>query len=124
MAYSLFKNADPTKPLTLYIATSNKFLELGYDRVIRDLLAKFTFAKVVFLNAEQSLAKFQSIIGSELNVWSPVMWSGSLITEVLPPEATGNVVYLDVDMLVRRNDLKNLHAPYLRMNTTPGLIAV
>ncbi|MCQ2396040.1 MAG: hypothetical protein MJ249_17310, partial [Kiritimatiellae bacterium] len=102
MAYSLFKNADPTKPLTLYIATSGKFLELGYDRVIRDLLAKFTFGKVVFLNAERSLAKFQSIIGSELNVWSPVMWSGSLITEVLPPEATGNVVYLDVDMLVRR----------------------
>lgn len=103
MAYSLFKSADPTKPLTLYIATSDRFLELGYDRIIRDLLAKFAFGRVVFLNAERSLARFQSVIGSELNVWSPVMWSGSLITEVLPPEATGNVVYLDVDMLVRKD---------------------
>ena len=103
MAYSLFKCADPARPLILYIATTSRFLELGYDCVIRDLLAKFTFGKVVFLNAERSLAKFQSVIGSELNVWSPVMWSGSLITEVLPPEVTGNVVYLDVDMLVRRD---------------------
>ena len=103
MTYSLFRNADPSKPLTLYVATSDKFLELGYDERIRQLVAPFTFGKVVFLNAEKALAKFQSVIGSELNVWSPVMWSGSLITEVLPPEATGNVVYLDVDMLVRKD---------------------
>ena len=103
MVYSLFKCADPARPLTLYIATTSRFLELGYDLVIRNLLAKFAFGEVVFLNAERSLAKFQATIGSELNVWSPVMWSGSLITEVLPPEATGNVVYLDVDMLVRRD---------------------
>jgi len=103
MSYSLFKHADPSKPLTLYIATSDKFLELGYDRVIRDLLAPFAFGQVVFLNAERALARFNSILASEQNVWSPVMWSGSLITEVLPPEATGNVVYLDVDMLVRKD---------------------
>lgn len=109
MTYSLLKTAKPEGELVIYIATTPKFLALGYDKKIEALVARYPFARVVFIDAEAKLAKFKSVIASELNVWSPVMWSGSLITEVLPPEATGNVVYLDVDMMVR-HDLAELYA--------------
>ena len=103
MLYSLLKTARTDAELTVYVATTPKFFELGYDGKIRDLAARYPFARVAFIDAEAKLAKYSRVIASELNVWSPVMWSGSLITEVLPPEATGNVVYLDVDMLVRKD---------------------
>ena len=109
MTYSLLKTARPDGELTVYIATTPKFFELGYDRKILELAARYPFARIVFINAEEKLAKFTKVIASELNVWSPVMWSGSLITEVLPAEATGNVVYLDVDMMVR-HDLEPLYS--------------
>ena len=109
MLYSLLKTARTDAELTVYVATTPKFFELGYDGRIRDLAARYPFAKVVFIDAEAKLAKHAKVIASELNVWSPVMWSGSLITDVLPPEATGNVVYLDVDMMVR-HDLEPLYS--------------
>ena len=108
MTYSLLKTAKTDSPLELYIATTPKFLALGYDRKIEALFASYPFAHVHFIDAEAKLAKFSNVIASELNVWSPVMWSGSLITEVVPEEVTGNLVYLDVDMMVR-HDLEELY---------------
>lgn len=109
MTYSLLKTAKTDSPLDLYIATTPKFLSLGYDRKIMALLDGYPFARVHFIDAEAKLAKFSSVIASELNVWSPVMWSGSLITEVVPETVTGNLVYLDVDMMVR-HDLEELYS--------------
>lgn len=109
MLYSLLKTARTDAELTVYIATTPKFFELGYDGRIRELVSRYPFAGVVFIDAMATLAKFSGIIDSERNVWSPVMWCGSLITEVLPPEVTGTVVYLDVDMMVR-HDLEPLYS--------------
>lgn len=109
MTYSLLKTAKTDEPLSVFVATTAKFFELGYDKRVRELVAKFPFADVRFINAEEKLAKFSKVIASELNVWSPVMWSGSLVTEVIPEDVTGNVVYLDVDMMVR-HDLGPLYA--------------
>lgn len=120
MMYSLLKTARSDVPLTVFIATTTKFFELGYDRKIIDLAAKYSFVKVVFINAEEKLEKFKGVIASELNVWSPVMWSGSLVTEVLPEDVTGNVVYLDVDMMVR-HDLEQLYS--LDLETDGYLLA-
>lgn len=103
MTYSLLKANDPTLPITVYIATTGKFLALGYDQIIRELARPFAAAKIVFINAEERLDRFSAILSSEHNVWSPVMWSGSLITEVLPADVTGNIVYLDVDMLTLKD---------------------
>ena len=107
MLYSLLKTARTDSELTVYIATTPRFFELGYDSKIHELAARYRFARVVFIDAEEKLSKYSKVIASDLNVWSPVMWAGSLITDVLPPEATGNVVYLDVDMMVR-HDLEEL----------------
>ena len=109
MTYSLLKSADPSRELTVYVAHSTAFAREGCREELLRLAGRYPFAKVVFVDAEEKLGKFASVISSDLNVWSPVMWSGSLITEVLPGDATGNVVYLDVDMMVR-HDLEYLYS--------------
>lgn len=107
VVYSVLKNARADRPLTVFIAHNRGFAQNGCRERISELCARFPFSKPVFLECDDVLNRHREILASQANVWSPVIWAGPLLTDVLPGDVTGNVVCLDVDMLVR-HDLEPL----------------
>ena len=111
VVHSLLKNADPSHPIEIYVVHERTFVDRGCREELTRTIAPFPFARAVFCNAEELLAKYETTFASELNLWSPIIWAGPLISEAVPPEVGGRIVYLDVDMLV----LKDL-APLFEMD--------
>lgn len=101
--YSLLKQADPERKLTIYIAHDGSFSEGEGRESIQTLVSRYPFANVVFCNAARMLKTHRTVLESARNKWAPVIWAGPLLTEVLSEEVTGRIVYLDVDMLICRD---------------------
>ena len=115
--YSLLKNASPDRELTVYIACGLGFREQNLDRKLLGIAAPFSFARLVFLDFDPLAARHADLFRSDK--WSPLLWAFPLCTELLPADVHGNLVYLDIDMLIRR-DLEELYALPL---AEKGLIA-
>ena len=103
MVYSLLKNSDPGVPAVVYIAHNQGFADSGCCEKLNEIVHRFPFAKAQYCNAEALLEKHRALFETERNKWAPIIWAGPLITEVLPPDVRGNILYLDVDMLVVRD---------------------
>lgn len=101
--YSLLRNADPTHRLTIYIAHEKSFIEKNCRQAITDLVSHFPFANIVFCDQTDLLKKYGDVFASELNLWAPIIWAGPLISDAVPPDVGGRIVYLDVDMLVLKD---------------------
>ena len=98
--YSLLRNADPSRRLTVYVAHEKSFAEENCRQTVADLVGRFPFASVVFCDQTDLLKKYDALFASELNLWAPIIWAGALISDAVPPDVGGRIVYLDVDMLV------------------------
>lgn len=99
--YSLLKNSDPTKALDLYVAHDRSFVSADGLSRIRGIVSRFPFATVNFLDCGPLLDKYGPALD---NGTHPLMlWAFPLCTEILPPNVTGRIVYIDIDMLIRRD---------------------
>lgn len=101
--HSLLKNADPGIPMTVFVAHEKSFLDAGCRERLAEIANRFPFAKLVFLDAGELMKRHSELFATELNSWSPVLWAFPLCTEILPADVHGNLVYLDIDMLVRKD---------------------
>ena len=107
--YSLLKNSRPDCDLSVYIAYGLGFREQGLDERLLKIAAPFTFARLVFLDFDPLVVRHAKLFASEHNHWSPLLWAFPLCTELLPEDVHGNLVYLDIDMLIRK-DLGELYS--------------
>ncbi|MBQ0031915.1 MAG: hypothetical protein KBT68_03835 [bacterium] len=105
--HSLLKNAAPDRPLTVYIACGLGFREQGLDKRLLEIAADRPFARLVFLDFDPLAARHADLFRSDK--WSPLLWAFPLCTELLPDDVHGNLVYLDIDMLIRK-DLEELYS--------------
>ena len=111
--YSLLKNARPDSNLTVYIACGLGFKEQGCDKMLRAIAEPFNFARLIFLDFDTLATRFADLFRDEDGKWSPLLWAFPLCTRILPEDVHGNLVYLDIDMLVRK-DLGELYSLPLR----------
>lgn len=105
--HSLLKNAAADRPLTVYIACGLGFREKGLDKRLLQIAAGRPFASLVFLDFDPLAARHADLFRSDK--WSPLLWAFPLCTELLPGDVHGNLVYLDIDMLIRK-DLEELYS--------------
>ncbi len=98
--YSLFKVSDPERPLRVFVAHDASFAAEGCREAIRRLSDKYPFVEVTFIDITHLLDRHREVLASKKNRWSPVIWAGPLVTDVLPDSVTGRLIYLDVDMLI------------------------
>ena len=101
--YSLLRNSDPTKRLVVYIAYGAGFRENGGCDRLSALVARFPFAEVVFLDFDPVVRRFPEMFDSKFDHWGPLLWAFPLCTELLPESVHGNLVYLDLDTLTRKD---------------------
>ena len=104
--YSLLKASDPGKPVTVFIAHDQEFLDKGCDGVLRGIVARFPFAEILFGNLTPILAEYPDLFDPRRE--KLMMWAFPLCERLLPPDMGGNIVYIDLDMLIRR-DLGELY---------------
>lgn len=107
--YSLLKTALTDRPITVYIACGLGFREQGFDKRLLGIAAAYPFANLVFLDFDPLAKKHAKLFASEHNRWSPLLWAFPLCTDLLPGDVHGNLVYLDIDMLIRK-DLEELYS--------------
>jgi len=110
MVFSILKNANPEREMHIHVAHDQSFADKGCCDVISSLCARYPFATAHFHNAEKLLQRHKPVLASGLNKWAPIIWAGPLMTEILPDDVRGKIIYLDVDMLVcsRLDELADL----------------
>lgn len=104
---SLLVHSNADKPLTIHVATNTEFINARLNERIEAIVSRYPFAKVEFHDFSPIFMRHQNELCSE-SKWPPLVWAFPLFTELLP-EITGNVVYLDVDMFIRK-DLEELYS--------------
>ena len=97
--FSLLRSADPTSPLSIYIAHDAGFVARGAPDRIREIVARFPFASVHFVNIEPLLERHRETLTAPKMKWPLMVWAWCFCTELFP-EVTGNLVFLDWDTLV------------------------
>lgn len=105
--YSLLKHADPSSPLGISVIHDTGFADLGGCEKIRDVVRRFPFASVRFVNFDPTYAKYADVLSSPYNAWTPMVWGWTFCADLLP-DLTGNLVFIDWDMYVR-HDLRELY---------------
>lgn len=114
--YSLLKHADASRPIFLYVVHDRSFAAVGGLDRIRDIVGRFPFAHVWFGDLTPLLERYASVFTNE---GTKLVWAFPLCDKILPDDVTGNIVYIDIDMLVRK-DLGELYDMDLRSD---GLVA-
>lgn len=99
--YTLLKTNDPAKPIALYIAHNTAFAEAGCIDRIRAIVARFPFARVSFVDCAPVFEQYKEVFSKD---GKPVhlLWAFPLCDKLFP-EVTGKIVYIDIDMLIRRD---------------------
>lgn len=97
--YSLLKHSLPVTTV-IYIAHNQKFTDGDCRTRLNRIVERFPFASVVYCNAENLLTNYHAVFETPLNQWSPIIWAGPLVTDVIPGDVRGKLLYLDVDMLI------------------------
>lgn len=105
--YSLLKSADPTQPLTVFLAHNSAFERVGGCETVRRVVARFPFAGIRFANFDPILERHRETLTAPKMKWPLMVWAWCFCTELFP-EVTGNLVFLDWDMYVLK-DLKPLY---------------
>ena len=100
--HSLLVQNDPAKPICIHLAHDAEFAGGDCPSRIRGIVAKFPFAQVEFHDFTPTYLAHKRELTAEGNPWPPLVWAFPLFTMLLP-DFTGNIVYLDADMLVRKD---------------------
>ena len=91
--YSLLKNSDPNQPLSIFIAHDGTFADQHGKERIDDIVIRFPFASTHYLDFTPCQRKYGQ-------AFTEILWAFPLCEKLLPAEITGNLVYLDIDMLI------------------------
>ena len=94
--HSLLAANAPGKRITVFIAHDRTFAELGGVRRLRAIASRFPDAEVVFLD-------YDPVQAAAGGLFKPLLWAFPLCDKLLPPDVTGNIVYLDIDMMIRKD---------------------
>lgn len=100
--HSLLVHNDPGKPIVIHLAHDADFTNGDSRERIRAIISAFPFAKVEFHDFTPIYLAHRRTLTFEGNPWPPLVWAFPLFTMLLP-DVTGNIVYLDADMLVRKD---------------------
>lgn len=100
--HSLLKSADPGEPLVLHVAHDTKFAEIGGRKKIESVVRRFPFASVRFADFDPIFERHRKILDLGYNHWSYMVWAWVFCTELFP-DLTGNLVFIDWDMYIRRD---------------------
>lgn len=106
--YSLLKSADPSRPLTVFLAHNTAFERVGGCTSVRSVVARFPFADVRFANFDPILERHRETLTAPKAKWPLMVWAWCFCTELFP-NVTGNLVFIDWDMYVLK-DLEPLYA--------------
>ena len=102
VVHSLLAHNDPAKPICIHLAHDAEFAGGDCPSRIRAIVAKFPFAQVEFHDFTPVFKRYERELTVEGNPWPPLVWAFPLVTELIP-ELSGNIVYLDADMLVLKD---------------------
>ena len=105
--YSLLKTADRAQRLDIYLVHDTGFAENGGPAAVQRVVDRFPFASIRFINFDPTYSKYAELLSTPLNTWSPMVWAWTFCTDLLP-DITGNLVFIDWDMLVLK-DLGGLY---------------
>lgn len=108
--YTLLQSNDPSRPIRIFVVHDAGFAARGGIERIRAIVASFPFASAWFGDFSPMLTRHADVFD---NQGTRMIWAFPLCDKILPPEVTGNIVYLDIDMLVRK-DLGDLFDMDLR----------
>ena len=105
--YSLLKAAEPSHPLTIFLAHDTAFEQRGGTKTVRSVVARFPFASVRFANFDPLLEQHRETLTAPKMKWPLMVWAWCFATELFP-DVTGNLVFIDWDMYVLK-DLEDLY---------------
>ena len=94
--YSLLKSNDPTRPITVFVAHDRPFVDAGGKTAIEKIVSRFPFATVRFLD-------FTPVQKEAGKIFCPLLWAFPLCDRLLPADVTGKIIYLDIDIVVRKD---------------------
>lgn len=94
--YSVLRNADPERPVKVLLAHDDSFVAAGGVEQVRRAVARFPSAAVEFSNFSPIYARHREKLERADVRWPPMVW-GWVFADHLFPEATGRLVYLDLD---------------------------
>ena len=105
--YSLLKAADPTVPLTVFLAHDTAFEQIGGCSAVRSVIGRFPFAAIRFANFDPILERHRETLTAPKMKWPLMVWAWCFATELFP-DITGNLIFIDWDMYVLK-DLRELY---------------
>lgn len=94
--HSLLKSNAPGRRIAVFIAHDQTFAEAGGIERIRAIVGRFADAEVTFLD----YSPLQAECGDP---FKPLLWAFPLCDKLLPADVTGKIIYLDIDMLIRKD---------------------
>ena len=94
--YSLLRNNAPGRRISLFVAHDRAFAETGCIERIRAIVGRFPDAEVMFLDYATIAARYGEL-------FQPILWAFPLCDKLLPADITGNIVYIDIDMMIRKD---------------------
>lgn len=98
--HTLLKTNDPSKPIALYVVHDRSFVDRGGVDRIRGIVRRFPFATVWFGDLTPLLETYADVF---TNAGTKLIWAFPLCDKILPPDVRGNIVYIDIDMLIRKD---------------------
>ena len=98
--FTLLDSADPSKPIRIFVVHDPSFAQQGGIERIRAIVARFSFASAWFGDISPVLSQYADVF---TNPGTKMVWAFPLCDRLLPPDVTGNIVYIDIDMLVRKD---------------------
>ena len=91
--YSLLKHNNPDHPAVIYLAHDKTFVERGCKARIDEIVARFAYGKVVYLDYSPCAEEYGKL-------FQPMLWAFPLCEKILPRDVRGTIVYIDIDMLI------------------------
>ena len=98
--YSLLRANDPAKPIHIFVVHDRSFAEQGGIARIQAIVARFPSATVWFGDFTPTLESYADVF---THPGTKMIWAFPLCDKILPPNVSGNIVYIDIDMLIRKD---------------------
>lgn len=98
--HSLLSANNPNRPVHLFVVHERTFAEQGGIGRIKRIVDRFPFATVWFGDFTPVLEHYADLFtygGSKM------VWAFPLCDKILPADVSGNIVYIDIDMLIRKD---------------------